>query len=123
MIPRPRLAIRWLLIVATILGVALAGEKLRRVSRGRSLRAAELAAEAESCARDASATEKLLADPGGVDEAERKVRLAEIRDAVEGYRTLGRYNRDLADRYERAAYRPWTRMGPEPPPPGWSDDR
>jgi hypothetical protein len=117
MIPRPRLTVRRLMIVAMILCVLLMGEKMRRVSRYRSMRAAELADEAESWSKDASVVEKMMANPGGNDEADTRVRLTEIRDAARGYRKRSEYCRGLASVYEHAAYRPWLWMEPEPPLP------
>ncbi len=111
------LKVRYFLIAAVLLGLLLAAEKLRRVSRFRSEKAAELKAEAESWEKDAVATERLLADSGELDGTDRRVRIAEIRDAIGGYRSLSLHARRLADAWRAGANRPWLPMPPEPPPP------
>jgi hypothetical protein len=116
-LPRLRFTVRRMMIVVAVVATLLAAEKMRRVRRERSLKAADYAAEAKSWSDDASEVESMLVKPRSRSDAASRQRLAELDEVARNYRDHERSNRELASRYARAAARPWLPIERDPPEP------
>jgi hypothetical protein len=116
-LPRARFTIRWLMVAVAGAAILLTAEKLRRVWRERSLKAAEYAAEAKSWSDDASKVERMMVKPRSRSDAASRQRLADLDDVARNYRDHERSYRELASKYDRAAARPWLPIESDPPEP------
>jgi hypothetical protein len=105
------------MLAVAVVAALLTAEKMRRVWRERSLKAAQFAAEAVSWSEDAAAIERMMVKPRSLGDPASLKRLADLDGIAKNYRDHERYNRGLASTYARAARHPWLPVAPDAPEP------
>jgi hypothetical protein len=101
-LPRVRFTIRRLMIAVAVVAVMIRADEMRRRWTTFSAKGAEYRQRAGFLWSKANALATI--SPDDLDQPPRILELSE-------------YYRDLAEKYERAAARPWLTVAPDPPEP------